>query len=113
MINVRLQVSLVLGAERAMGTVKGGRFAAFVQQVPLEYVRILVALATSRAIMPTIVAGNGDGADGSIAVSAGMTRRTVKSGAPLRRQRCRHLVRGCSRYTPRSVRTPPEAREET
>lgn len=53
-INMRLQISLVLGAKRAMGAIEGGRFAALVQQVPLQYVSVLVALPASRAIVSTI-----------------------------------------------------------
>lgn len=46
-IDVRLQVALVLGAKRTMGATEGRRLAAFIQQVPLQDVRVLVALAAS------------------------------------------------------------------
>lgn len=47
MVNMRLQIPLVLRTERAMGTVKRGRHATLVKQVPLEYVSIFVTLATA------------------------------------------------------------------
>lgn len=77
-INVCLQVPFVLGAKRAMGAIERGRFAAFVEQMPLEYVSVFVALAAARAIVPAIESGHGgDGADRAIVVSARMTRGTV------------------------------------
>lgn len=55
MIDVRLEIALVLGAEGAMRTAEGRCLAAFVKQVPLQDVRVLVALAASRAIVAAIV----------------------------------------------------------
>ena len=120
MVDVRLQVPLVLGAERAVGAIEGGRLAALVQQVPLQYVRVLVALAAAGAIVPPIEPGPGDAADRPvivvvivIVVPAGMPRRTVEPGATLGRQRRRHVARGRPRHAPRPARAPAEAREET
>lgn len=118
MVDVRLQVPLVLGAERAVGAIKGRRLAALVQQVPLQYVRVLVALAAAGAIVPPIQAGPGDAADRSvivvvIVVPAGVAGRTVEPGATLGRQRRRHVAGGRPRHAPRPARAPAEAREET
>lgn len=127
-INVRLEIALVLGAEGAVRAAEGRRFAALVQQVPLQDVRVLVALTAPRAVVPAIVMHQATAAAadaGMIVVAAGrMPRRTVQPGTTLRRQRCRHIARSrrrrrrrrrvrASRDAPRAVAGPTEAGEET
>lgn len=54
-IDVRFEIALVLGAKSAMRAAEGRRLAALVQQVPLQDVRVLVALTTPRTVVPAIV----------------------------------------------------------
>ena len=109
-INMRLQISLVFGAKRAMGAIEGGRLAALVQQMPLQYVSVLVTLPASRAIVATVESRNGHAADRSViivvvvvvvvvvvivvVVPPTVTGGAMKSRPPLRRQRCWNFI-GC------------------
>ena len=54
MVDVSLQIPLVLGAEGAMGTAEGRLLAALIEQMALQYVRVLVALAAARAVVSAI-----------------------------------------------------------
>lgn len=127
-IDVRPEIALVFGAEGAMWAAEGRRLAALVQQVPLQNVRVLVALTASRAVVPAIVmyqAATAAADAGMIVVAAGrVPRRTVKPGTTLRRQRCRHVARSrrrrrrrrgirAPRDAPRALAGPTEAGEET
>jgi len=47
MVDVGFEIALVLGAEGAMRAAEGWRFAAFVQQMTLQDVGVLVALTAS------------------------------------------------------------------
>ena len=107
---MRLQISLVFGAKRAMGAIEGGRLAALVQQMPLQYVSVLVTLPASRAIVATVESRNGHAADRSViivvvvvvvvvvvivvVVPPTVTGGAMKSRPPLRRQRCWNFI-GC------------------
>lgn len=86
---MRPEVALVFRAEGAMWAAEGRRLAAFVQQVTLQNVRVLVALTASRAVVPAIVMHQTAAAAadaGVIVVAAGrVPRRTVKPGTTLRR----------------------------
>lgn len=130
MIDVRLEVALVFGAEGAVRTAKGRRLAAFVQQVPFQNIRVLVALAASRAIVSAIVMCQAAATNTRmIVVTIGrVSRRTVKTRTTLRRQRRRDVARRCrrrrrrrrrrrgvraSRGASRAVTAPAEAGEET
>lgn len=55
MIDMRFKIALVLGAESAMWAAEGRRLAALIQQVPLQDVRVFVALTTPRAVVSAIV----------------------------------------------------------
>lgn len=127
-IDVRLEITLVLGAEGAMRAAEGRRLAALVQQVPLQDVRVLVALTTPRAVVPTIVMHQAAAAAadaGVIVIATGRVPRwTVQPGTTLRRQRRRHIARSrrrrrrrrgvrTPRDAPRAVAGPTEAGEET
>lgn len=128
MIDVRPEIALVFGTEGAMWAAEGRRLAALIQQVPLQNVRVLVALTASRAIVPAIVMDQAAAAAadaGMIIVAAGrVPRRTVEPGTTLRRQRCRHVARSrrrrrrrrrirAPRDAPRALAGPTEAGEET
>lgn len=128
MIDMSLKIALILGAEGAVRTAEGRCLAAFIQHVSLQDVRVLVALAASRAIVTTIVVRQATPADARvIVVTAGrVSRRTMKARTTLRRQRSRHFARRCRRRrrrrrrgvrTPRgatrTVTAPAEAGEET
>lgn len=96
-IDMRLEIALVLGAESAMRATEGRRFAALELQVTLQDVRVLVALAALGAIVPAIEMRltAADAADiRMIVVTAGRVPRwTVQPGSTMRRQRCRHVAR--------------------
>lgn len=95
-IDVRLEIALILGAEGAVRAAEGWRFAALVQQVPFQDVRVLVTLTASRAIVAAIVMRQtATAADARVIVVAtgGVPRRTVQPGTAMRRQRRRHVAR--------------------
>lgn len=56
MVDVRLEVPLVFGAEEAVRTLERRRLSTLVEHVTLEDVRVLVALAAARAVVAPIVA---------------------------------------------------------
>lgn len=127
-INVCLEIALVLRAEGAVRAAEGRCFAALVQQVSLQDIRVLVALTAPRAVVPAIMMHQAAAAAadaGMIVVAAGRVPRwTVQPGTTLWRQRCRHVARSrrrrrrrrgvCApRDAPRAVAGPTEAGEET
>lgn len=126
-IDVRLEIALILGAEGAVRAAEGRRLATLIQQVPLQDVRVLVTLTASRAVVPAIVMHQAAAAAdaGVIVITTGRVPRwTMQPRTTLRRQRCRHVAhsrrrrrrrRGvrAPRDAPRAVAGPTEAGEET